>query len=76
MILDDSAIILWFYSLIFLSISGPLYLSFSLSFKPTSERVAHRCDNTVDKKRVNFWVLKNFLFEMFLREFSDQKNRQ
>jgi len=31
-------------------------------WKDTSERVARRCDYTVDKKRVNFCVLKH-LFE-------------
>ena len=32
-------------------------------WKDTSERVARRCDYTVDKKRVNSCVLKNFFLE-------------
>jgi len=41
-------------------------------WKDTSERVTRRCDDTVDKKRVNSCVLKY----LFRREFSNQKNRQ
>jgi len=32
-------------------------------WKDTSERVARRCDNTVDKKRVNSCVLKHLFLE-------------
>jgi len=32
-------------------------------WKDTSERVARRCDYTVDKKRVNSWVLKHLFLE-------------
>jgi len=32
--------------------------------KDTSERVARRCDYTVDKKRVNSCVLKNMFLEV------------
>jgi len=32
-------------------------------WKDTSERVARRCDYTVDKKRVNSCVLKNLFLE-------------
>jgi len=32
-------------------------------WKDTSERVARRCDYTVDKKRVNYCVLKHLFFE-------------
>ena len=39
-------------------------------WKDTSERVARRCDDTVDKKRVNSCVLKHLCW----REFSNQKN--
>ena len=31
-------------------------------WKDTSERVARRCDDTVDKKRVNYCVLKHLFF--------------
>jgi len=41
-------------------------------WKDTSERVARRCDDTVDKKRANSCVLKH----LFGREFSNQKYRQ
>jgi len=41
-------------------------------WKDTSERVARRCDDTVDKKRVNSCVLKN----LFWREMSNQKYHQ
>jgi len=34
-------------------------------WKDTSERVARRCDYTVDKKRVNFWVLKHLFLDGF-----------
>jgi len=40
--------------------------------KDTSERVTQRCDDDVDKKRVNSCVLKLLLW----RELSNQKNRQ
>jgi len=32
-------------------------------WKDTSERVARRCENTVDKKRVNYCVLKHLFLE-------------
>jgi len=41
-------------------------------WKDTSERVARRCDDTVDKKRVYSRALKH----LFWREFSNQKYRQ
>ena len=40
-------------------------------WKDTSEHVTERCDDTVDKKRVNSCVLK-----YLCRELSNQKNRQ
>jgi len=39
-------------------------------WKDTSERLDQRCDDTIDKKRVNSSVLKYF----FWREMSNQKN--
>jgi len=41
-------------------------------WEDTSERIARRCDDTVDKKRVNSCVLKH----LFWRELSNQKYRQ
>ena len=41
-------------------------------WKDTSERVARRCDDTVDKKWVNSCVLNT----SFWRELSNQKYRQ
>jgi len=41
-------------------------------WKDTSERVARRCDDTVDKKQVNYCALKHF----YLEELSNQKYRQ
>jgi len=41
-------------------------------WKDTSERVAWRCDDTVDKKRVNSCVLKH----LFLEGLGNQKYRQ
>jgi len=41
-------------------------------WKDTSECVARRCDDTVDKKRVNSCVLKH----LFWRELSKEKYRQ
>jgi len=32
-------------------------------YKDTSERVVQRCDDTVDKKRVNFCVMKHLFFQ-------------
>ena len=43
-----------------------------LVWKDTSEHVARRCDDTVDKKRVNSCVLKHLFWE----ELSNQKYRQ
>ena len=40
--------------------------------KDTSERVTRRCDDSVDKKQVNSFVLKYF----FWRELSNQTNRK
>jgi len=42
-------------------------------WKDTSERVARRYDDTVDKKQVNYYVLK-YLF-LSWRELSNRKNR-
>jgi len=41
-------------------------------WKDKSQRVTRRCDDTVDKKRVNSCVLKH----LFWREFSNQKPHQ
>ena len=43
-------------------------------WKDTSERVARRCDDTVDKKRVNSWVLKLLSLEGFEQPKTLPKN--
>ena len=42
-------------------------------WKDTSERVARRCDYTVDKKRVNHCVLKQLFLEGVERPKTDKK---
>jgi len=43
-------------------------------WKDTSERVARRCDDTVDKKRVNSCVLKHLFLEGFEQQKMSPKN--
>jgi len=44
--------------------------------KDTSERVARRCDNTVDKKRVNSCVLKHLFLEVVEQSKKWPKSRK